>query len=114
MDLRGAGSVKAEYNYAGGIAGTAANTKFSNNTVYLDAHSDIDSECKGFEHGKDSYKNPPTAEYVGYICAWDSATTSVMLDGTSPNHYQMGGSSVEVTTENNVFSLEEEENVFGE
>ena len=114
VDLRGAGSVKAEYNYAGGIAGTAANTKFSNNTVYLDAHSDIDSECKGFEHGKDSYKNPPTAEYVGYICAWDSATTSVMLDGTSPNHYQMGGSSVEVTAENNVFSLEEEENVFGE
>ena len=97
VDLRGENAyVKAAGEHAGGIAGTAAWTVFSGNTIILESEGavgDIIAEGATLEGGNTGSKD------VAFIHQHVSSSSSVTLD--EGNHYRVGETETDISDTNN-------------
>ena len=97
VDLRGENAyVKAAGEHAGGIAGTAAWTVFSGNTIILESEGavgDIIAEGAALEGGNTGSKD------VAFIHQYVSSSNSVTLG--EGNHYRVGETETDISDTNN-------------
>ena len=97
VDLRGENAyVKAAGEHAGGIAGTAAWTVFSGNTIILESEGavgDIIAEGATMEEGNTGSKD------VAFIHQYVSSSNSVTLG--EGNHYRVGETETDISDTNN-------------